>query len=145
VDALVPNSPGVPEPHQSLDEHVANFARQGFTSEEMIGLIACMLRTMLLNVTHLILFIGGHSFGGVERQFFPEIVPSPSNETDENFDATFDTAPFGFDNRMCVISVSCLFLCFNLQCQSDGVYSGYNEEPASGRSQQDYQLRPSYL
>jgi hypothetical protein len=45
-------------------------------------------------------FTGGHSFGGVERKFFPEIVPSPSNETDENFVATFDNTPFHFDNNL---------------------------------------------
>jgi hypothetical protein len=44
VDATGPGAPGVPEPHQSLDKHVANFARQGFTPEEMIGLVACKLQ-----------------------------------------------------------------------------------------------------
>jgi hypothetical protein len=43
VDATGPGPVGVPEPHQSLDEHVASFARQGFTLEEMIGLVACKL------------------------------------------------------------------------------------------------------
>jgi hypothetical protein len=41
VDATGPNSPGVPEPQQDLDEHIASFARQGFTQNEMIGLVAC--------------------------------------------------------------------------------------------------------
>jgi len=43
VDALSPNNPGVPEPQQSIDEHVASFAKQGFTPTEMIGLVACGL------------------------------------------------------------------------------------------------------
>jgi hypothetical protein len=48
----------------------------------------------------------------VERKFFPEIVPSPSpsedvNKTD-NFDATFDTTPFHFDNK--VYAVSAVYL-----------------------------------
>jgi hypothetical protein len=41
VDALEPNAPGVPEPQQDLDAHIASFARQGFTKTEMIGLVAC--------------------------------------------------------------------------------------------------------
>jgi hypothetical protein len=41
VDAVGPNNPGVPEPEQSLDSHIASFARQGFTQTEMIGLVAC--------------------------------------------------------------------------------------------------------
>jgi hypothetical protein len=44
--------------------------------------------------------LGGHAFGGVERQFFPEIVPSPSTKVDQNVDATFDTTPFHFDNNL---------------------------------------------
>jgi hypothetical protein len=41
VDAVEPNKPGVPEPQQDLDSHIASFARQGFTKTEMIGLVAC--------------------------------------------------------------------------------------------------------
>jgi hypothetical protein len=35
------NISGVPEPQQDLDSHIASFARQGFTKEDMIGLVAC--------------------------------------------------------------------------------------------------------
>ncbi|KAJ7287100.1 heme peroxidase [Mycena rebaudengoi] len=41
VDAMEPNDPGVPGPDQSLESHIASFARQGFTPTEMIGLVAC--------------------------------------------------------------------------------------------------------
>jgi hypothetical protein len=41
VDAEEPNAPGVPEPQQDIDSHIASFARQGFTETEMIGLVAC--------------------------------------------------------------------------------------------------------
>lgn len=41
VDAVGPNTPGVPEPQDSLDSHIAAFARQGFTQTEMISLVAC--------------------------------------------------------------------------------------------------------
>jgi hypothetical protein len=47
VDATGPNAPGVPEPHQPLEVHVDKFARQGFTSEEMIGLVACELHNVI--------------------------------------------------------------------------------------------------
>ncbi|KAJ7440573.1 heme peroxidase [Mycena latifolia] len=40
VDAAVPNQPGVPEPQEGLDSHIGSFSRQGFTKEEMIGLVA---------------------------------------------------------------------------------------------------------
>ncbi|KAJ7815321.1 putative L-ascorbate oxidase [Mycena olivaceomarginata] len=41
VDAVEPNVPGVPQPQEDLDSHIASFARQGFTQTEMIGLVAC--------------------------------------------------------------------------------------------------------
>jgi hypothetical protein len=41
IDATEANKPGVPEPQQDLDAHIASFARQGFTQTEMIGLVAC--------------------------------------------------------------------------------------------------------
>jgi hypothetical protein len=41
VDATEPNAPGVPQPQEGLDSHIASFARQGFTQTEMIGLVAC--------------------------------------------------------------------------------------------------------
>ncbi|KAJ7346172.1 heme peroxidase [Mycena albidolilacea] len=49
VDADRPNMPAVPEPHQSINSHIASFARLGFSQEEMIGLVVC-----------------GHSFGRLE-------------------------------------------------------------------------------
>ncbi|KAI0720710.1 heme peroxidase [Cerioporus squamosus] len=81
VDATVPNSPGVPEPQQDLDSHIAAFARQGFTQTEMIFLIAC-----------------GHSFGGVQHSAFPDTVPLPDGVDDVS--QTFDSTPFNFDNAI---------------------------------------------
>ncbi|KAJ7613376.1 heme peroxidase, partial [Roridomyces roridus] len=37
IDAGEPNAPGVPQPQEDLETHIAAFARQGFTSTEMIG------------------------------------------------------------------------------------------------------------
>ncbi|TCD65071.1 hypothetical protein EIP91_003273 [Steccherinum ochraceum] len=83
VDATEANAPGVPEPQQTLDEHIASFDRQGFTQEEMIGLVAC-----------------GHSFGGVQNVAFPTIVPpsdDPNNTSgNQHFDSTFTQ----FDNKI---------------------------------------------
>ncbi|RDX47274.1 heme peroxidase [Lentinus brumalis] len=81
VDAKVPNSPGVPEPQQDLESHIAAFARQGFTQTEMISLIAC-----------------GHSFGGVQHSAFPDTVPLPDGVDDVS--QTFDSTPFNFDNAI---------------------------------------------
>ncbi|KAJ7874806.1 heme peroxidase, partial [Mycena olivaceomarginata] len=64
VDADGPNTPGVPEPQDSLDSHIAAFARQGFTQTEMISLVAC-----------------GHSFGGVQHALFPDVVPDLNDPT----------------------------------------------------------------
>ncbi|KAJ7433636.1 heme peroxidase [Mycena galericulata] len=83
VDATVPNSPGVPQPQQDLASHIASFERQGFTPTEMISLVAC-----------------GHTFGGVQHEPFPEIVPllNSTNNTESvaHFDSTFVT----FDNKI---------------------------------------------
>ncbi|KAJ7435130.1 putative L-ascorbate oxidase [Mycena latifolia] len=83
ADAAEPNAPGVPEPEQGLDSHIASFARQGFTQTEMIGLVAC-----------------GHTFGGVQHDPFPDIVGelNDANSTEDvaHFDSTFAT----FDNNV---------------------------------------------
>jgi hypothetical protein len=85
IDATGPNNPGVPEPQQTLEEHTAAIARQGFTPEEMTGLVAC-----------------GHTFSGVQRQFFPDVVPPVDNDTEADVDATFDTTPFNFNSDVWV-------------------------------------------
>jgi hypothetical protein len=41
VDAAEANPPGVPQPDQGLNAHIAAFARQGFTQTDMISLVAC--------------------------------------------------------------------------------------------------------
>ncbi|KAJ7157000.1 heme peroxidase [Mycena crocata] len=89
IDATEPNKPGVPEPSQDLDSHIASFARQGFTKEEMIGLVAC-----------------GHTFGGVQHAAFPNTVPEmndPNNTLSvQHFDSTF----VHFDNNVATEYIS---------------------------------------
>lgn len=79
IDAVVAGPPGVPEPQEDLAAFTESFRRQGFTKEEMIGLVAC-----------------GHTLGGVRFPDFPQIVDSPDGE--QKIDA-FDTSP-KFDNAV---------------------------------------------
>ncbi|KAJ6482910.1 heme peroxidase [Mycena vitilis] len=81
VDALEPNAPGVPEPQDALASHIAAFARQGFTQTEMIGLVAC-----------------GHTFGGVQHDTFPTIVPELNDPNNTKSVAHFDSTTSNFDN-----------------------------------------------
>ncbi|KAJ6570921.1 heme peroxidase [Mycena vulgaris] len=83
IDAGEPNSPGVPQPHQDLQSHIDSFARQGFTQTEMISLIAC-----------------GHSFGGVEHEPFPDVVPELNDPTNKKSVAHFDSTFVHFDNNV---------------------------------------------
>ncbi|KAJ7731829.1 heme peroxidase [Mycena maculata] len=107
VDAVASNNPGVPEPQQDLESHIASFARQGFSQVEMIGLVAC-----------------GHTFGGVQHTFFPDIVPELndpySTEDVAHFDSTFVT----FDNNIateyiCGTTTNPLVVGFNDTTNSD--------------------------
>ncbi|KAJ6450911.1 heme peroxidase [Mycena sanguinolenta] len=82
IDAGVSNAPGVPQPQDDLDSHIASFARQGFTQTEMIGLVAC-----------------GHTFGGVQHDLFPDIVNVLNDPTDVEGVAHFDTTFVTFDNN----------------------------------------------
>ncbi|KAH8101425.1 heme peroxidase [Cristinia sonorae] len=83
IDALKPNDPGVPEPQQSIEEHISNFARQGFTQEEMISLVAC-----------------GHTFGGVQHTAFPDIAPPSNDANNTSGNAPFDSTFVEFDNKI---------------------------------------------
>ncbi|KAJ7843123.1 heme peroxidase [Mycena olivaceomarginata] len=83
VDAGEPNLPGVPEPQQDLNSHIAAFSRQGFTQTEMVGLVAC-----------------GHSFGGVQHVPFPDIVPELNDPSDTESVVHFDSTPVHFDNNV---------------------------------------------
>ncbi|KAH8101441.1 putative L-ascorbate oxidase [Cristinia sonorae] len=83
VDALKPNSPGVPEPQQTVEEHIASFARQGFSKKEMIGLVAC-----------------GHSIGGVQHEAFPDVVPPSDDPQNTSGNSKFDSTGTLFDNRI---------------------------------------------
>ncbi|KAK6980677.1 peroxidase [Favolaschia claudopus] len=89
IDATEPNSPGVPEPDQTLDSHIASFARQGFTQEEMIGLVAC-----------------GHTFGGVQHDPFPNIVHEMNDTNNTESVAHFDTTELHFDNNIATEYIS---------------------------------------
>ncbi|KAF7342615.1 Peroxidase [Mycena sanguinolenta] len=89
IDAGVPNAPGVPQPQDDLDSHIASFARQGFTQTEMIGLVAC-----------------GHTFGGVQHDFFPDIVNVLNDPTDLEDVAHFDTTFVTFDNNVATEYIS---------------------------------------
>ncbi|KAF8175929.1 heme peroxidase [Mycena galopus ATCC 62051] len=83
VDAAVANAPGVPQPQDTLESHIASFARQGFTPTEMIGLVAC-----------------GHTFGGVQHEFFPDIVNPLNDSTSTEDVAEFDSTHVTFDNNV---------------------------------------------
>jgi hypothetical protein len=62
VDATRAGPPGVPEPQQNITTHKQMFARQGFNTTEMIGLVAC-----------------GHSIGGIHQHEFPQISKPPAD------------------------------------------------------------------
>ncbi|KAH7101145.1 heme peroxidase [Auriculariales sp. MPI-PUGE-AT-0066] len=83
VDALAPNDPGVPEPQQDLESHIASFAKQGFNATEMIGLVAC-----------------GHTFGGVQHTAFPDLVPELNDPENTESNAPFDSTFVTFDNNV---------------------------------------------
>ncbi|KAJ6474849.1 heme peroxidase, partial [Mycena sanguinolenta] len=89
IDATEPNLPGVPLPEQTLDSHIATFAKQGFTQEEMIGLVAC-----------------GHTFGGVQHDPFPDIVPELNDPNSTESVAHFDTTNTHFDNNIAMEYIS---------------------------------------
>ncbi|KAJ7804117.1 heme peroxidase [Mycena olivaceomarginata] len=89
TDADEPNAPGVPEPQEDIDSHVASFARQGFTQTEMIGLVAC-----------------GHTFGGVQHSVFPDIVNVLNDPTSTEDVAHFDSTFVTFDNNIATEYIS---------------------------------------
>lgn len=80
-DAVSAGSFGVPQPQEDLPTHTESFRRQGFTSTEMIALVAC-----------------GHTVaGGVRSADFPQIVAPVAGNTItlSNFDTTST-----FDSKM---------------------------------------------
>ncbi|KAJ7877785.1 heme peroxidase [Mycena leptocephala] len=89
VDATEPNAPGVPQPQEGLDSHIASFARQGFTQTEMIGLVAC-----------------GHTFGGVQHAPFPDIVPELNDPNSTQSVVHFDSTSVNFDNNIATEYIS---------------------------------------
>ncbi|KAF7347937.1 Peroxidase [Mycena venus] len=81
VDAKVAGPPGVPTPDQPLEDFIETFRKQGFTQEEMIGLVAC-----------------GHTLGGVHNPDFPTLVPPGDIPFEDNI-KLFDGTP-EFDNAI---------------------------------------------
>jgi hypothetical protein len=99
IDAGEPNTPGVPEPQQDLDSHIAAFARQGFTQTEMIKLIACGYVHSVYTPSYFF-DLGRHSFGGVEHAPFPDIVPEMNDANNTLSVAHFDSTFVHFDNNV---------------------------------------------
>ncbi|KAJ7927771.1 heme peroxidase [Mycena leptocephala] len=89
VDAGEPNAPGVPQPQDDLDSHIASFSRQGFTQTEMIGLVAC-----------------GHTFGGVQHAPFPDIVQELNDPNNTQSVTHFDSTSVQFDNNIATEYIS---------------------------------------
>ncbi|KAH8892150.1 heme peroxidase [Thozetella sp. PMI_491] len=85
IDATEPGPFGVPEPQQDLASHTASFERQGFSVEEMIGLVAC-----------------GHTLGGVHGNDFPTIVDQPNDPAFDDNRHDFDNTFQSFDNHVAV-------------------------------------------
>lgn len=80
VDAQEAGPAGVPEPSTDLKTTQQTFTKAGFSTEDMIAMVAC-----------------GHSLGGVHSTDFPEIVgveADPNNDTVAHFDTEFAN----FDN-----------------------------------------------
>ncbi|KAL3425090.1 WSC domain-containing protein [Phlyctema vagabunda] len=84
VDALEPGILGVPEPQEEIESLTDKFSNQGFSTQEMITLVAC-----------------GHTLGGVHGADFPTIVPGAGNNGN-NFSHFDSTATSRFDNRVVV-------------------------------------------
>ncbi|KAJ6534289.1 heme peroxidase [Mycena capillaripes] len=106
VDAGKANNPGVPQPGQDLKAHIASFARQGFSPTEMISLVACgyafsLLAELLPNVIP-----PRHTFGGVQHETFPNIVPELNDPNNTASVAHFDYTFAKFDNNLAVEYVS---------------------------------------
>lgn len=80
IDAQEAGPAGVPEPSTDLKTTQEAFTKAGFSTEDMIAMVAC-----------------GHSLGGVHSTDFPEIVgveADPNNDTVAHFDVEFSD----FDN-----------------------------------------------
>ncbi|KAK2606772.1 hypothetical protein N8I77_005501 [Diaporthe amygdali] len=80
IDAQEAGPAGVPEPSTDLKTTQDTFTKAGFSTSDMIAMVAC-----------------GHSLGGVHSTDFPEIVgveADPNNDTVSHFDTEFDN----FDN-----------------------------------------------
>ncbi|KAF8188818.1 heme peroxidase, partial [Mycena galopus ATCC 62051] len=107
IDATKAGPFGVPQPQESLETHIAEFAHQGFNATEMIALVAC-----------------GHTVGGIHQIDFPlsvtDAITTENPEGVVHFDDTFDV----FDNQIATkyingSSVDQLLVGFNAKTNSD--------------------------
>ncbi|KAH8834999.1 heme peroxidase [Flagelloscypha sp. PMI_526] len=74
VDATEAGVSGVPEPHQTLEEHTESFRKQGFTPEEMIALVAC-----------------GHTLGGIAFSLTSFLDGTTSNPLVQSSNSTMNS------------------------------------------------------
>lgn len=80
IDATAAGPTGVPQPQQDLHTQLVEFSNAGFNQDDTIALTAC-----------------GHSFGGVHRNIFPDVIQPGTTGTQEGsdgriaFDSTSDT------------------------------------------------------
>ncbi|KAL7931169.1 heme peroxidase [Trichoderma chlorosporum] len=80
IDATEQGPTGVPQPQNSIYTFTQQFARMGFSAQEMIQVTAC-----------------GHTLGGVHNTEFPDIVP---NGAGVNGEMGLDTTDAVFDNMV---------------------------------------------
>ncbi|KAK7041406.1 hypothetical protein VNI00_009272 [Paramarasmius palmivorus] len=79
IDASEAGPKGVPEPSTDLETTTERFAKAGFTTEDMIAMVAC-----------------GHTLGGVHGNNHPEVT---GNNSAADF-PKFDSTTFEFDNNV---------------------------------------------
>jgi hypothetical protein len=89
----------VPEPQDTLSQHTADFARQGFTPLEMIQVSARGLSLSRM-LTSRQLVACGHSMGGVQNTAFPFTAQAPGTVNNTSGNEFFDTTFTVFDNKM---------------------------------------------
>jgi hypothetical protein len=81
IDAAAAGPLGVPEPQQDLATHTGTFAAAGFSTTDMITMVAC-----------------GHTLGGVHGVNFPNITGDPSVGQVSHFEGENGTSFSEFDN-----------------------------------------------
>ncbi|RMZ84861.1 hypothetical protein DV736_g6591, partial [Chaetothyriales sp. CBS 134916] len=85
-DATAAGALGVPKVNDTQQGFKNDFARMGFSSQDMVKMVAC-----------------GHTLGGVHAAQFPQIIPPRTRPNDV---ANFDNTTAAFDNAVVVDYVS---------------------------------------